>query len=91
MPALETRKFGRKAPVGTVEPYASAAGKRYRVRYRKPDHSQTTKRGFTTKKEAELFLASVELGKAPGRSSIRRTPGSPSPLWARPGSSHRRT
>jgi integrase len=52
--------------MGTVEPYASAAGKRYRVRYRKPDHSQTTKRGFATKKEAELFLASVELGKAAG-------------------------
>ncbi|MGW4928652.1 tyrosine-type recombinase/integrase [Agromyces sp. NPDC004153] len=52
--------------MGSVEPYASAAGKRYRVRYRKPDHSQTTKRGFTTKKEAELFLASVELGKAGG-------------------------
>jgi integrase len=44
----------------------TAAGKRYRVRYRKPDHSQTTKRGFKTKKEAELFLASVELGKASG-------------------------
>ncbi|WP_401000969.1 tyrosine-type recombinase/integrase [Agromyces sp. GXQ0307] len=52
--------------MGSVEPYSSAAGKRYRVRYRKPDHSQTTKRGFMTKKEAELFLASVELGKAAG-------------------------
>lgn len=52
--------------LATVEPYATAAGKRYRVRYRKPDHSQTTKRGFKTKKEAELFLASVELGKAAG-------------------------
>lgn len=52
--------------MATIEPYATAGGKRYRVRYRKPDHTQTTKRGFKTKKEAELFLASVELGKAAG-------------------------
>ena len=52
--------------MATVEPYESAAGRRYRVRYRKPDHSQTTKRGFKTRREAELFLASVEIGKADG-------------------------
>ena len=52
--------------MATVEPYESAGGKRYRVRYRKPDHSQTTKRGFKTRREAELFLASVEIGKADG-------------------------
>jgi integrase len=42
------------------------SGKRYRVLYRKPDHIQTQKRGFRTKKEAELFLASVEIKKATG-------------------------
>ena len=52
--------------MGSVTPYESAGGKRYRVRYRKPDHSQTDKRGFKTKKEAELFLASVEIAKARG-------------------------
>jgi len=71
--------------VGTVEPYSTAAGKRYRVRYRKPDHSQTTKRGFTTKKEAELFLASVELGKAAGTfidpSKARITIGTLGAAW----------
>ena len=36
------------------------------MRYRKPDHSQTDKRGFRTKREAELFLASVE-AKSTGR------------------------
>lgn len=51
---------------GTITPYATAAGKRYRVRYRKPDKSQTDKRGFRTKKEAELFLASVTVSKATG-------------------------
>ncbi|MGO4594835.1 tyrosine-type recombinase/integrase [Leifsonia sp. 2TAF2] len=52
--------------MGSITAYESAAGKRYRVRYRKPDHSQTDKRGFRTKREAELFLASVETKKATG-------------------------
>ncbi|WP_136056298.1 site-specific integrase [Microbacterium sp. K24] len=51
---------------GTVSAYETAGGKRYRVRYRKPDKSQTDKRGFRTKKEAELFLASVTVSKARG-------------------------
>jgi integrase len=52
--------------VATIEGYTTSGGKRYRVRYRKPDHSQTTKRGFKTKREAEIYLATVELGKASG-------------------------
>lgn len=52
--------------MGSITAYESAGGKRYRVRYRKPDHSQTDKRGFRTKREAELFLASVEMKKATG-------------------------
>lgn len=52
--------------MGTIEPYQTQDGRRYRVRYRKPDHSQTDKRGFRTKREAELFLASVETRKAAG-------------------------
>lgn len=39
---------------------------RWRVRYRKPDKSQTDKRGFRTKREAEIFLASVTVAKAVG-------------------------
>ena len=38
--------------MGSVTAYETAAGKRYRVRYRKPDHGQTDKRGFKTKKAA---------------------------------------
>ena len=34
--------------------------------FRKPDHAQTQKRGFKTKREAELFLASVEIDKSRG-------------------------
>jgi integrase len=52
--------------VGSVTPYEVSSGRRYRVRYRLPDHSQTDKRGFKTKREAELFLASVEVAKSRG-------------------------
>lgn len=51
---------------GTIEAYQTAAGKRYRVRYRKPDKSQTDKRGFKTKRDAELYLASITVSKATG-------------------------
>ncbi|WP_165068244.1 tyrosine-type recombinase/integrase [Marisediminicola senii] len=34
--------------------------------YRRPDHLQTQKRGFTTKRDAELFLARIELDKNRG-------------------------
>jgi len=52
--------------VASIASYSTAAGKRYRVRFRKPDRSQTDKRGFRTKQEAELFLASTEVSKARG-------------------------
>lgn len=71
--------------MGTIEPYTIAAGKRYRVRYRKPDHSQTDKRGFKTKREAELYLATVEISKATGdwtdASASRVTVGELSVSW----------
>lgn len=53
--------------MGSVTSYETGGGRRYRVRYRKPDHAQTDKRGFKTKREAELFLASVEVAKSTGR------------------------
>jgi integrase len=52
--------------MATIEPYETKNGRRYRVRYRKPDRTQTDKRGFRTKRDAELFLASVEVSKARG-------------------------
>ncbi len=52
--------------MGSVTPYETGSGKRYRVRYRLPDRTQTDKRGFKTKRDAELFLASVEVSKARG-------------------------
>lgn len=52
--------------MATIESYQNKSGKRYRVRYRTPDHRQTTKRGFTTKREAEAFAATVEVSKLTG-------------------------
>lgn len=53
--------------MGSIEHYETAKGRRYRVLYRRPDRKQTQKRGFTTKKAAELFLATTEVDIAQGR------------------------
>ena len=70
---------------GSITPYETASGKRYRVRYRKPDKAQTDKRGFKTKREAELFLASVTVSKAKGEyvdpSEGRKTLGMFAKTW----------
>lgn len=68
MPAwLATALFRKcEAMAGTISPYETAKGKRYRVRYSKPDGMWTDKRGFRTKRDAELFLASVVVAKASG-------------------------
>lgn len=52
--------------MGSVVAYTTAGGKRYRVLFRRPDNLQTQKRGFTTKRAAELFLAGVEVDKSRG-------------------------
>ena len=52
--------------MGSIEPDETAAGKRYRVQYRTPDHRNTMKRGFTTERAAELFLSSVNVSQAGG-------------------------
>lgn len=50
----------------SITKYETATGTRYRVRYRKPNGRQTDKRGFKTKKLAELYAASIEVDKAHG-------------------------
>lgn len=52
--------------MATIEAYETASGRRYRVRYRRPDNTQTDKRGFRTKRDAEGFLATVEVSKLRG-------------------------
>ncbi|NKS54750.1 tyrosine-type recombinase/integrase [Rhodococcus hoagii] len=52
--------------MATIEPYDTARGRRYRVRYRTPEGRQTDKRGFPTKKAAEAFANRVEANKLDG-------------------------
>jgi hypothetical protein len=52
--------------MATIESYAVADGKRYIARYRAPNGKQTKKRGFTTKRAAEAFSATVEVDKMTG-------------------------
>jgi len=52
--------------MGSVRPYQSAAGKRYEVRYIKPDGTKGGKRGFVRKREAEIWLADMESSRAHG-------------------------
>ena len=55
------------------------------MRYRTPDHRSTQKRGFTTKREADLFAATIEVSKAKGEyvapSIGRTTVGELGPAW----------
>ena len=53
--------------MATISKYETASGATlYRVRYRTPDKRQTDKRGFTTKRDAETFAATLEVSKARG-------------------------
>jgi integrase len=72
--------------VATIERYLTADGAvRYSVRYRTPEHRQTRKRGFTTKRDAELYAASLEVSKARGEyvsaSAARVRLGELGPAW----------
>ncbi|WP_256728755.1 Arm DNA-binding domain-containing protein [Microbacterium oleivorans] len=70
---------------GSITKYETAQGSWYRVRYRKPDKQQTDKRGFKTKRDAELFLASVTVSKTSGLyvdpSRGKTTVGELGPTW----------
>lgn len=53
--------------MATISKYQTAGGATlYRVRYRTPDHRQTDKRGFKTKRDAEAFANTVEVKKLTG-------------------------
>jgi integrase len=53
--------------MATIEKYQTATGTtRYMVRYRTPQHTQTKKRGFVTKRAATEFAATVEVEKLTG-------------------------
>src|SRR5271154_7025854 len=53
--------------MATIEPYETSTGtKRYMVRYRTPQRTQTKRRGFTTKRDAQEFANTVEVEKMTG-------------------------
>ncbi len=53
--------------MASIEAYQTKSGRRYRVRYRKPDRTQTQKRGFRTKRDAEQFLAAQQVAQMRGQ------------------------
>lgn len=71
--------------MATIEPYDTKAGRRYMVRYRKPDRSTTMKRGFKTKRDAQVFANTVEVRKLTGDYVApalgRVTVGELAPAW----------
>lgn len=72
--------------MATIEKYLLQDGAtRYMVRYRKPDKTQTNKRGFRRKIDAELFLNTVEVHKVTGTyidpAKTNVTIGELGPLW----------
>lgn len=52
--------------MGSVEPYETSSGRRYRVRYRDLDRRSREKAGFTRKADAEDYLASVTVSMRRG-------------------------
>jgi integrase len=71
--------------VGSIHPYSSAKGKRYEVRYRKPNGLQGAKRGFVRKRDAEIWLAELDSARARGGyidpQAAKVTVGSLGPTW----------
>ena len=53
--------------MATISKYETASGAtRYRVRYRTPDHRQTDRRGFKTKRDAEAGANQLDVDKRKG-------------------------
>lgn len=52
--------------MGSVESYTTKRGRRYRVRYRDPDHRSREKGGFARKIDAEEYLAGVTVAASRG-------------------------
>jgi integrase len=71
--------------MGSIESYESAAGKRYRVRYRDPDRKSREKGGFLRKKDAESYLADIVVATNRGEyvdpSSAKATIGDLGDIW----------
>jgi len=74
--------------MGSIASYQAAAGRRYRVRWRDDStHRQVEKRGFRTKRDAEIFLARTEVARTDGSytdpAAARATVGDLGTEWMR--------
>jgi integrase len=71
--------------MATVGSYHTKAGRRWRVRYRTSDGCQTDKRGFVTRREAQVYASIIEVRQASGdfvpASAGRITIGELAHLW----------
>ncbi|MBF0816061.1 tyrosine-type recombinase/integrase [Microbacterium paludicola] len=71
--------------MGSVHAYQAAKGRRYEARYRKPNGKQGAKRGFTRKRDAEIWLAEIETSRAKGSfidpQAARATVDMLGPIW----------
>src|SRR3546814_17773835 len=65
-PILTIGPARAEVEMGSITPYESVNGRRYRVRYRKPDRTEAEKRGLTTLREAKLYLSMVTVSKTKG-------------------------
>ncbi|MCV7090069.1 tyrosine-type recombinase/integrase [Mycobacterium interjectum] len=52
--------------MASIKRYGTAKGERWRVQYRTPENRVTQRRGFATKRDAELFAATVAVSKSRG-------------------------
>ena len=72
--------------MATIESYQTRSGAMfYMARYRKPDNKQTMKRGFRTKRVAQVFANKVEVQKMTGGMSRRHWAASRSASWCQSG------
>ena len=52
--------------MGSITAYEIGSGRRYRVRWRDDQQKQVEKKGFRTKREAELYLAHTAVSRSNG-------------------------
>lgn len=71
--------------MASIEPYETGSGRRYRVRYRDPEMRSKERAGFRTRRDAELFIASVTVTSGRGEyidsRDARVTVGDLGPAW----------
>jgi integrase len=71
--------------MASIEPYETDNGRRYRIRYRDPEHRSRERGGFTTKRAAQQYLAELTVATTRGEyvapNAGRVTVSELGPLW----------